>query len=341
MPDVTTVVDPLDWTRPWQVALAAYGREPAGYEARLLSLSENATYLCTSRSGDERLILRLHRPGFRTHAQIRSELTWLRALRDSATVTTPAWVPAADGSAVATFPGAQGEQHAALFECVAGREPDEAAWESVLRIVGRETARLHGHARGWELPPGFARPVWDVENLIGRASLWGRWQDTPEVDLVPDGRSLLAEAESRVRTELRAYGSPPDRFGLIHGDLRSTNLLVDGPRVHVIDFDDCGFGWFMYDLACSLSFVEHHPRVPQWVEAWTRGYLEVGRLGEADLRIIPTMIMLRRLLLVAWLEQRRETSYAAELRGTYVHQSVDLARRYLDGALLGSSLAVA
>ena len=44
--------------------------------------------------------------------------------------------------------------------------------------------------------------------------------------------------------------------------MRLANLLVDGRDVSVIDFDDCGFGWFMYDLGSSVSFIEHDPTVP-------------------------------------------------------------------------------
>ena len=47
---------------------------------------------------------------------------------------------------------------------------------------------------------------------------------------------------------------------MIHGDLRLANLLVDGETTKVIDFDDCGFGWLMYDCATTVSFFEHNRR---------------------------------------------------------------------------------
>ena len=72
-----------------------------------------------------------------------------------------------------------------------------------------------------------------------------------------------AGAAARSRQRLRRFGAGPDRFGLIHADMRLANLLVSGADLHVIDFDDCGFGWFIFDIGASLSFIEHDPRVPR------------------------------------------------------------------------------
>src|SRR5262249_34337093 len=81
---------------------------------------------------------------------------------------------------------------------------------------------------------------------------------------------------------LGSYGRGDDRFGLIHADVRLANLLVDGDDIQVIDFDDCGFGWFMFDLATAVSFMEHDPRVPELCDAWVRGYRRVLPLPAAD-----------------------------------------------------------
>ncbi len=47
-----------------------------------------------------------------------------------------------------------------------------------------------------------------------------------------------------LRDRLAAFlGTGPQRYGLVHADTRLANLLVDGGRVSVIDFDDSGFSW--------------------------------------------------------------------------------------------------
>ncbi len=63
--------------------------------------------------------------------------------------------------------------------------------------------------------------------------------------------ALLGRLDETLRRRLAAYGQGPDRFGLVHADIRLANLLVDGEHVRVIDFDDCGWSWFMYDFATT------------------------------------------------------------------------------------------
>jgi Ser/Thr protein kinase RdoA (MazF antagonist) len=135
-----------------------------------------------------------------------------------------------------------------------------------------------------------------------------------------------------VRARLAEYGTSPDRFGLIHADLRAANLLVDGDRLHVIDFDDCGFSWFLYDFAAAVSFVEHDPRLPEWQAAWLRGYRTVEPLDPADEQMLATFVMMRRLMLVAWMGSHAHSRECQEIGPAYTAESCTLARRYLQSA---------
>jgi Ser/Thr protein kinase RdoA (MazF antagonist) len=125
------------------------------------------------------------------------------------------------------------------------------------------------------------------------------------------------------------YGTAPDRFGLIHGDLRLANLLVDGPRLRVIDFDDCGFGWFLYDFAAAVSFFEHDPRVPALMAAWVEGYRRRGTLAAEDVAILPALVLLRRMLLLAWVASHAETPTAQAMGEAYTASALPLAERFL------------
>ncbi|MGL4321939.1 MAG: phosphotransferase enzyme family protein, partial [Paracoccaceae bacterium] len=117
------------------------------------------------------------------------------------------------------------------------------------------------------------------------------------------------------------------RFGLIHADLRLTNLMLDDAGLWAIDFDDCGFGWWMYDLAAALSFIETDPRLPALIEAWCAGH---GGVGAEDRAIIPSLIMLRRVLLTAWLASRADSDTAAQIGAAdYTAGTVLLAERFL------------
>ena len=104
---------------------------------------------------------------------------------------------------------------------------------------------------------------------------------------------------------------------------------MDGRDVKVIDFDDCGFSWFMYDAATPVSFYEHLPEVPDLIRHWLIGYRRVIDLPQADEDEIPTFVMLRRLLLVAWIGSHSETELAQSMGIEYTEQTVDLCKDYM------------
>ena len=65
-----------------------------GSTVRLLNVSENATYLVQD-PDEGPSVLRVHRLGYHTAAEIESELAWMDALRAEAGVRTPRVLPGA------------------------------------------------------------------------------------------------------------------------------------------------------------------------------------------------------------------------------------------------------
>jgi len=307
-------------------ALQAYDADP-GARVELINVSENATFVA---EGPElgRAILRVHRLGYHDFNAIESELAWMRALRNEAGISTPAVLPARDGQQVVTVtdPVNGVARHCVVFELLPGSEPaqDDA---SRFEELGALTARMHRHARTWDRPKGFRRFNWDVDAAFGVAPRWGHWRDGAGVG--PDELEVLGRLEQTITQRLAAFGAEPDRFGLIHADTRLANLLVENDQVSVIDFDDCGFGWFLYDLGTSVSFFEHEAHVPTLIDHWLRGYRSESELSAADEDEIWTFIMLRRLLLVAWIGTHGAVDVARELGAGYTQQSCELAERYL------------
>jgi Ser/Thr protein kinase RdoA (MazF antagonist) len=187
---------------------------------------------------------------------------------------------------------------------------------------------MHAHARAWTRPAAFDRPSWDYDHTLGRHGHWGAWQDG--LGIGREERAVLARLDAVIAERLAAYGVPADRFGLVHADIRLANLLVDDGRVWVIDFDDCGYAWFMYDFATTVSFMEDHPRVPELRDAWLEGYRSVAPLPAADEAELDTFVMLRRLLLVAWIGSHHTfATEAAELGAGFTAGTCALAERYL------------
>jgi Ser/Thr protein kinase RdoA (MazF antagonist) len=302
-----------------------------GAEVTLINVSENATFRVDDPRTGFRAVLRVHRLGYHSTAAIRSELAWLEALREEAGVRTPEVLRAPDGSQVLTVPG-EPPRECVMFEFLPGAEPSEDRLVEGFERLGATTARMHRHARSWRRPAAFTRFHWDYDAALGEESRWGRWRDGLGMD--PEALAVLGRLAEELRGRLRRFGRDAGRYGLIHADLRPANLLVagDGPP-SVIDFDDCGFGWYLYDLAAALSFAEHRPEVPEMIDAWLRGYRTVLGLPTEDEAEVWTFVMFRRLLLVAWIGSHAGVETAAELGAGYTRGTCELAERYLAGEL--------
>ncbi|HUZ23207.1 MAG TPA: phosphotransferase [Streptosporangiaceae bacterium] len=316
----------LDYDPFARMALRPFGFSP-GAHISLLSLSENATYRIDDPADGRTAVLRVHRTGYHQPGAVASELAWLQALRVDEGLRTPAVFPAADGREVVDIQIGPVTRQTVLFEWLPGTEPPDEQLAEKFELLGEISGRMHRHSRGWARPESFVRFSWDFDCCIGSKARWGRWQDglgmgRPELETLGRAAALLAD-------RLRRFGAGPDRFGLIHADMRLANLLVSGPDIQVIDFDDCGFGWFLFDLGTALSFFEHDRRVPELCEAWLRGYRRILPLPAEDAAEIPTFILLRRLQLVAWVGSHRFADSARELGADFTTGACELAERYL------------
>ncbi len=303
---------------------------PDGVSVEMINLSENATYRVAAPNG-QRWALRIHRDGYHSRAAIASELAWLMDLRATGVVVTPKPVAGINGEIIqaVSHPSMQRPRFVVLSDWETGSEP--GIGQDLIKpfeILGEVTARMHAHARQWQRPSYFERFTWDFETSLGETKPhWGRWRDGMGVDAAK--AKLFRRVVDLIGQRLNAYGKGSERFGLIHCDLRLANLLIDEGSVKAIDFDDCGFGWYMYDAATPVSFYEHEPQVPELIEAWKTGYRKAGLLSKADETEIPTFVMLRRLLLVAWIGSHAETDLAKSMGLPYTEGTMGLCDAYL------------
>ena len=302
---------------------------PMGATARLINVSENATYLVEA-AGDFKSVLRLHRENYHTRNAISCEHAWSKALNEEGGVRTPGILAGRDGSTIQTsrVKGLPGLRHMAMFEFVEGHEPDESA-ELVAPFteLGEIAARTHNHSVSWRRPVNFERLVWDLDTVFGPQATWGDWRGAPGV--TDEIRAILERLQSVVIQRLTSFGKAPERFGLIHADMRLANLIICNGATRLIDFDDCGLGWLMYDFAAGISFMEDHPQVPVLKDAWVGGYRKVRQMTDEDVAEIDTFIMMRRLALLAWIGSHIEVDTAKELAPAFAPVTADLAEEFL------------
>ncbi len=304
---------------------------PDDIEPHLINLSENATYRVECPSSGKKWALRVHREGYHSRNAIASELAWLNALREDGAVVTPTPVAGKDGELIqlVEHEAVPNPRHVVLSHWENGIEPDEEEHDlrAPFEVLGEITARMHVHVHDWQRPPGFERHTWDFETSLGAKPHWGSWRHG--MGLTPEIEGLFGRTVDLIERRLERFGKSEERFNLIHCDMRLANLLIDGETTKVIDFDDCGFSWLMYDCATTVSFFEHKPEVPELVQSWLQGYRKVIDLPKEDEEEIPTFIMLRRLLLVAWIGSHSETDLAQSMGVDYTQGTVPLCENYL------------
>lgn len=309
-----------------RAALPGFGLDPAS-RISLLNVSENATFRVDEPTG-RRVALRLHRAGYHQAAEIASELLWIEALRREGIVSTPRPLHPLNGAVPLRIATRAGERHVTAFGFVDGIEPPmDADLSALFEQLGTMAAAMHRHVQGWVRPPGFMRKTWDPASMFGPAALWGPWR--AGIGLDAPGISLLERALAHIARRLEHFGRTTDRFGLIHADPRLANLLIDGSTVHLIDFDDCGFGWFGYDFATAVSFFEDDPRVPELQARWLEGYRRHAPFSAEAEAVLPSLILARRILLVAWVASHPQASSAQGLGLAFTQGALGMAEQLL------------
>lgn len=286
-----------------RAALAQFGIDDGG-RLPLSVHAENTTFVV--RHAGQRYSMRVHRIGYHDEDEIRSELAWLAALQGAMPFEVPRPALALDGEPLVTveLPGVLGPRHCVLLEWIDGESRVDDPPPSWLEAVGELTARLHRHAEAWTPPPGFVRPRWDAQTLVGPGSKWG---ELLELDgITGDQQRRFGAFRDRIRGRLDAFGYGPDRFGLIHADLHAGNVLRRGEAAHVIDFDDCGDGWWVFDMAVSLAGYREREDFEAVKAAWLRGYRRVRALPEAQVEMFETLCAARVIAISAWVQSRAD-----------------------------------
>ena len=304
-------------------------------EIELVKFRENAVF-SARRDDGQRVALRIHRSGYHCAAALRSELLWMDALA-GAGITVPQIIRAQDQShLIEVTHQAIGESRhidmlAWLPGATAGTSENGVQAETEINFLFNEAgalaARIHLHSAQWQQPDEFVRHAWDEDGLIGANPFWGRfWELEP---LSAEQRDLLQEARRAARRDLRQYGRHLGNFGMIHADLVPENLLIEGPRLRLIDFDDAGFGWHMFELATALYFCLDDPRYEQIKAALLDGYHAVKPLTAADRQTLALFLMLRGTTYLGWIHTRQGTPTAIEMAPMLIDRACRLARTYL------------
>jgi Ser/Thr protein kinase RdoA (MazF antagonist) len=262
-------------------ALADYAVD----EPRLTFIAhgENTTFRVDS--GAARFLLRVHRPnrhgpGVDSQVAVGSELVWLAALQAETGLSVPTPIRARSGE----WTTVADELVCSVLGWQRGRMQAAHPRPVHFRRLGGILAQLHDHASGWAPPSGFVRMRWDWETFFGNTMEYGGVSAAACWDLLSAPvRAQFDEVARRMRGVMGDLGAGPDVFGLIHADLHLENALFDGDAVRIIDFDDCGFGYWLYDLAVPLWEYRGRGDYATICTALLEGYAERRELPDVTL----------------------------------------------------------
>jgi len=204
-------------------------------------------------------------------------LLWLEALRaDGFIVSAPVRTARRALWTMASAEGVPEVRVCTLLTWLPGWFPRKRRTPGIVRAIGGLMARLHEHAGQFHIPESFVRPRWDHEGLFDRGSETGVGWDR----LTGRQRRLFEAVGEHVGGVMERLGAGRNVFGLIHADLIFSNVLFYRGEACAIDFDDCGFGYFLYDLAILLDRIEMRGDYPALRAALLEGYCQVRPLAQ-------------------------------------------------------------
>jgi Ser/Thr protein kinase RdoA (MazF antagonist) len=279
----------------------------------LISHAENVTFRVSVRTGANDYVLRLHRPGYNSIAELDSERVWTGALGEAG-VAVPESLLTRHGQyfQLVDIPEAGEQRHAGMTTWHAGTllgdyleaSSDGDERQRIFYRIGEIAAAIHNQSAGWHEPPGFTRRRLDLEGLLGDAPLWGRFWE--HASLTRAERGLLLRARESARAALGVYGERPETFSLIHADLHPHNIVYNGEDLALIDFDDSAYGWHVYDLASALIEYTFAADFDALRTALLTGYREHRPLAMRDVEMLHAFLLIRGMAIIGWFHQRPE-----------------------------------
>lgn len=279
-------------------------------------------------------VLRLHRPGYHSLEDLKSEKQWTHALTDAGIdVPIPVATRTNDDYSRVRVHGHY--RYAGILKWVDGYtmlsiiedDVDLHVTAAQFRQIGELLAKIHNQASTWTPPKDFSRHAFDAKGLMGEEPYWGRFWEARLTS--KDEQHWLQEARVKIREVLTYCKKDLQVFSLIHADLHPGNVIVNGEDLHIIDFDDSGFGWHQYDLSNAIFEYRDHEQFELMYTSLVEGYRRYRYLSDQTLAYLPLFLVIRALALIGWLSDRPEHD-----ERSYLPDLIAYAQQHLDDALL-------
>jgi Ser/Thr protein kinase RdoA (MazF antagonist) len=270
--------------------------------------------------------LRIHKPGYQDATTVASELAWLAALAEEG-VPVNAPMPGRDGALVQRAGDDEEAPLAVLFGWI--DEAPASAQEEAERfaVLGKVLGRIHRHGRTWQPPEGFKRQRWDVDGLVGENHIHGPYRSA--AGIAPEQLALFDTTAAAIRERIAHLREEPrGGWGLIHGDFGFSNAIVSATGPVIIDFDDCGWGWPLYDIAVAYWRRADEPDASRLRDGLLKGYERVLPFPGEQYACLEDIVMAQRLGNLGWFGKHAD-SPLAEVLPQRIEEAEAACRRYL------------
>jgi len=233
-----------------EAALAKYGIQHARVtlHGRPRNAESQLPLQVEAQETGQQFVLRAYRLEQFGPKEIASEMMWLQALRRDIGTFFPEPVPNTAGTFV-TDPEVDGRL-CAMTAWVPGRTIGSGIGPRRANSFGTLMARMHLHSETWTPPAGFSRPRYDLARM-------SRFMPAMEAGIATGRITEYAYGVFQaffdlMDKKLREMGTEPAVWGMIHSDIHDENRVCFRNDVRPIDFTECGFGYYMYDIAQAM-----------------------------------------------------------------------------------------
>lgn len=274
-----------------EAALEQYGLQDARVDLLKEGINQRKLVFRVESPTRGRFLLRVYKLS-RHSENLVPELLWLQALQREMPFSVAEPIPAADGSLVsyACPEWASEPRRCVLLRWLPGRREKADMTPANLSLAGSHVARLHRYSEQHGVPEGLMFPhVWDWDWVFGETV--PLWNKEGKSVYSPNELAVFRAAAERVRQDLQELGKDSSVFGIIHRDLHLNNILFCDGKAYVIDFEVCGWGYYLFDVAVTLSSLEGHDALLQ--VALLEGYQRERPLPEGHWRYLEAFMAMR------------------------------------------------
>ena len=255
-----------------------YGLSPETH-CRIFRTGINHTYMVED--GNERSVFRIYSHNWRTEQEITEELRLINLLKASGvSVSYP--VMDLHQQFIQKLPAPEGLRYAVLFSYAPGKKVRNFS-EASCYDLGSLMAKMHQVTEDVQL----LRVDYNADSLTSHPyQLALRYfpEANEEMQFVKEAGRCTSSVFSGAKTdELRK--------GAVHLDIWYDNMQINESEMTIFDFDFCGNGWLLHDVAyfiMQLYHVEPDKREYEMKKtAFFSGYESVTSLSAEEKRLLP------------------------------------------------------